>query len=241
VIADLPARRVNSRRAERIFYVGMSLAVIAMVLAGFAKTYFLRSYFVTTPLPLTTRIHGAAFTAWVLLFLAQSTLVAAHRTDIHRKLGWIGAALAVFMTGIAVRTAINAVHAAVVCCNADLARGFLIIPIADAIVFGVLVGYAVVNRRDTGTHKRLMLLATLAILDAATGRWPWSFIQAAPYNYVVALDVIILAIVAYDTIARKHLARAYAWGVPLVVGSHVARELIRASPTWKSFVTLFVG
>lgn len=73
-------------------------------------------------------MHGAAFTAWVLLLLTQSTLVAAHRTDIHRKLGWIGAALAVFMAGIAVRTALVAVHAAVVCCNADAARGFLIIP-----------------------------------------------------------------------------------------------------------------
>lgn len=98
----------------------MSLAAIAIMVAGFAKSYFLRSYFPNPqPLPLTTRIHGAAFTAWVVLLLVQSTLVASHRTDVHRKLGWIGAALAAFMCVIAVKTALMAVHAAVVCCNAE--------------------------------------------------------------------------------------------------------------------------
>jgi uncharacterized membrane protein len=86
-----------------------------------------------------------------------------------------------------------------------------------------------------------MLLATLAILDAATGRWPLRVIQAWPYAYVVALDAIILAVVVYDTIVRRQLARAYAWGVPLVVGSHVVREMIRAMPAWKSFARIFVG
>ncbi len=242
VIADPPAaRRVPSRQSEHVFYLGMSVAAIAIMFAGFAKTYFLRTYFHPEPLTLTVKLHGAAFTAWVVLLLVQTTLVSAHRTDIHRKLGWIGTALALFMAGIAIRTAVVSVHAAVLCCNADLARGFLIIPIGDVIVFGTLVGYAVAYRRDPATHKRLMLLATFAILDAATGRWRWQFIQAGAYNYVVVLDLIILAAVAYDTVARKHLARAYAWGVPLVIGSHVIREIIRASPTWKAFARIIVG
>lgn len=241
MIADAPARRV-SRRAEHIFYVGMSVVVIAIVFAGFAKTWFLRSYFVNPqPLPLTTIAHGIAFTAWVLLLLVQTTLVAAHRTDIHRKLGWVGAGLAAFMVAIAAKTAVMAVHAAVVCCDAAAARGFFIVPVADALVFAVLVGAAVVYRRDTATHKRLMLLATLMILDAATGRWPLRIIQTRPYAYMVILDAIILAVAAYDTIVRRQLARAYAWGVPLVIGVHIARELIRWTAPWRSFASLFVG
>src|SRR6185295_3481667 len=109
---------------------------------------------------------------------------------------------------------------------------------ADAVVFGVLVGYAVVNRRDTGTHKRLMLLATLVILDAATGRWPLRIIQAWPYTYMAIVDGIILAVVAYDTFTRKQIARAYAWGVPFVIGVHVLRELIRWTAPWRSFASL---
>lgn len=161
----------------------MSLMVIAITVGGFAKSYYLGSYFHAPALPLTTRIHGAAFTAWVIFFLAQTMLVASHRTDVHRKLGWIGAALAAFMCVIAIKTAIMAVHAAVVCCNAELARGFLIVPVSDVIVFGILVGCAVAYRRDAIAHKRLMLLATLAILDAATGRWPLRIIQSGAWPY----------------------------------------------------------
>jgi len=241
VIADIPAQRA-SRRAERVFYIAMSLAVIAITFAGFAKSWFLRPYFDNPrALALTIQIHGAAFTAWVVLLLAQTTLVAVHRTDVHRKLGWIGAALAVFMCAIAVKAAILATHRDVLCCNADAARGFFIVPVADVAVFAVLVGCAVAWRRDPATHKRLMLLATLSILDAATGRFPLRAIQTSPYAYMVILDAVILAIVAYDTIARRHLARAYAWGVPLVIGVHVARELIRATAAWKSFAGIFVG
>jgi hypothetical protein len=219
----------------------MSLAALAIMFAGFAKTWFLRSHFHPEPLTLTVRLHGAAFTAWVLLLLVQTTLVSARRTDIHRKLGWIGTGLAAFMMVIALDAAVIAVHAAVVCCNADLARAFLLIPIADVIVFGALVGCAVIYRREPGTHKRLMLLATLAILDAATTRWPLQFIQTSKYGYYVALDAIILAVVAYDAISRRQLARAYAWGVPLVIGSHVLRELIGRTALWKSFARMIVG
>jgi hypothetical protein len=241
VIADTPARRGPSRQSEHVFYVGMSIASIAIAFAGFAKTYFLRPYFHPEQLSLTVHLHGAAFTAWVLLLLVQTTLVSAGRVDIHRKLGWLGTGLAAFMVVIAMRAALIAVHAAVVCCDAGLARGFLLIPIADVIVFGVLVGCAVAYRREPSTHKRLMLLATFTILDAATTRWPFHFIQTWKYAYYVAIDAIILAAAAYDTMARRHLARAYTWGVPLVIGSHVLREVIGKTAVWRAFASILVG
>lgn len=241
MIADVPSRRGPSRQSEHIFYVGMSVAAIAIMFAGFARTYFLRPYFHPEHLSLTVQLHGAAFTAWVLLLLAQTTLVSARRVDVHRTLGWLGAGLAAFMIVIALDAGVIAVHAAVVCCDAVAARAFLAIPIADVIVFGLLVGSAVVYRREPGTHKRLMLLATLAILDAATGRWPLHFIEATKYGYYVAIDVIILAVVAVDSLWRRRLARAYAWGVPLVFGAHLLRELIGRTAAWQSFARIIVG
>src|SRR5262249_58275322 len=76
--------------AHRWFFRGMAFAVVAMVVTGFAPTYYLRPLFATPALPLSIHIHGALFTAWVLLFLAQTSLVAANRTDLHRRLGVIG-------------------------------------------------------------------------------------------------------------------------------------------------------
>ena len=149
VIVDTPARRAVSRQSEHVFYMGMSVAVLAIVFAGFARTYFLRSYFHPEPLTLTVRLHGAAFTAWVVLLLVQTTFVMTQRTHIHRALGWIAATLAAFMMVIALDAAVIAVHQAVVCCNADAARAFLAIPIADVIVFGTLVGCAIVYRHPS--------------------------------------------------------------------------------------------
>jgi hypothetical protein len=219
----------------------MAAVALATAFFGFARTYFLRSYFQSTGLPLLNQVHGAAFTGWVVLFLVQTTFVSIHRTDVHRKLGWAGAALAAFMSVLTLRLAVNVVHQAVVCCNADAARKFFAVPVADVIVFATLVAAAVVYRREPGTHKRLMLLATLAILDAATTRWPLHFIQTTKWGYYAAIDAIILAAVAYDVVSTRRVARAFAWGVPLVIGAQIARELIGATPLWKSFARLIVG
>ena len=75
----------------------MAMVVVATVVAGFTPTYYLKLLFATPALPLSIHIHGALFTTWVLLFVAQTWLVAANRTDLHRRLGVTGAALAVTM------------------------------------------------------------------------------------------------------------------------------------------------
>jgi hypothetical protein len=241
MLADSPVSRAVSRRSEHVFYFVMAVVAIGTAFFGFARTYFLRSYFQTQPLPTLLKLHGAIFTAWIVLFLTQTTLVAARRTDIHRKLGWIGAALAGLMVVVTLKAAVNAVHAAVVCCDADAARRFLAVPIADIIVFAALVIAAIVFRRQLTEHKRLMLLATLMILDAATARWPIGFIQTTKWGYYVATDAIILAAVAYDSWKHHRVARAFLWGVPLVIGAQIAREVIGATATWKSFARLIVG
>ena len=75
------------RAAEARFYTGASLAIIAAVFVGFAPTYYLKDYFRAAPLPLLVHFHGLVFTAWILLFLTQTSLVAARRIDLHRRLG----------------------------------------------------------------------------------------------------------------------------------------------------------
>lgn len=154
VITDLHARRGRSRWSEHVFYLVMALVALAITFIGFARTYFLRSSFHPEPLSLTLHVHGLAFTAWVLLLLTQTVLVATRRVDVHRALGWAGAGLAGFMVLIAFDAAVIAVHRAVVCCNADAARTFFAVPIGDLIVFPILVGTALASRKNPPAHKR---------------------------------------------------------------------------------------
>ena len=87
---------------ERRFYVGFAAAITAAVVLGFSPTFFLRPWY-----PDWARahgapetffyIHGVVFVGWFLLLIAQPTLVAAGRVDIHRRLGVFGGGLAVAM------------------------------------------------------------------------------------------------------------------------------------------------
>src|SRR5215471_14316909 len=99
--AVLDATPPRARTSDRAFYTGMAVAAALAVALGFARTYFLRPYFQTTPLDVEFHLHGLVFSAWVALFIAQTSLVAARRTAWHRKLGWVGACLAVLMVVVA--------------------------------------------------------------------------------------------------------------------------------------------
>lgn len=44
------------------------------------------------PLSALLHIHGAVMTGWVVLLVVQTSLVAAHRVQCHRRLGVLGAA-----------------------------------------------------------------------------------------------------------------------------------------------------
>ena len=78
--------------AEHRFYTGMMLAMLVTVFVGFARSFFLRPLFPTWPSPPETifYVHGALFTAWFVLLVAQAWLVGAGRTNLHRRIGRLG-------------------------------------------------------------------------------------------------------------------------------------------------------
>jgi hypothetical protein len=92
---------------ERLFFSGMTVAFTVAVFIGFAPTYFLRSLSDRPALPWLVHLHGALFSAWILLLLVQTTLVAVKRTDLHRLLG-VGGVLAVSMIPVGYFVAISA-------------------------------------------------------------------------------------------------------------------------------------
>jgi hypothetical protein len=49
---------------------------------GFARSYFLRSQYFSTPLALIAKVHGAVFLSWAMLLLVQTVLVARRRRRI---------------------------------------------------------------------------------------------------------------------------------------------------------------
>jgi hypothetical protein len=93
VAAD--AARVPRAAARSRFFIGVAVLLLAFVLSGFARTFFLRPFFDVLPVPWYVYLHGAIVTTWFVLVVAQTILVAADRTHVHRRLGVVAALVAV--------------------------------------------------------------------------------------------------------------------------------------------------
>jgi hypothetical protein len=178
-------------------------------------------------------VHGALFTAWVALFIVQTTLIASHRVAAHRRLGMAGAALATAMfaagTLLAIATAARGSAPAGV---EPLA--FLAIPIFDMVLFATFVTAALARRRDKEAHKRLMLLAYVSIITAALARLPGVLLVGPPGFFGLSF-LFLVAAATYDFVARRHVHRVYLWGGALIVLSVPVRLAISGTGAWRVF------
>ena len=229
---------VVDRRRERLFYTGMAVAFAFTIFAGFARTYYLRPYFDQRPLITLLRLHGVVFTSWIALLIVQTTLVAARRTALHRRLGIVGVVLAALMIVVGVTTGLVRAKGFDVPPGTPSPLVFLTVPLGDMLVFAILVGAGFYFRRRTDVHKRLMLLATIAILPAAVARIPFEFMKtASALTSFLVSDLFIIPCLLHDIFTRGRFHRATILGGLLIVVSHLLREPVGNTQAWLAFAT----
>jgi hypothetical protein len=143
-----------------------------MVLVGFWPSYFSQVLHGIPDRPWFLHIHGLIFVGWMLLLVTQVVLVATGRVQAHRSLGNFGIAYGflVLAVGLLVTVAAPVTHFTKGEQTMDQAAGFIIIPLGDMILFAAFFIPSVIYRRRPEIHKRLILLATTALLFAAAGR-----------------------------------------------------------------------
>jgi hypothetical protein len=232
-VAAVAAGKPGRRTARTPFYLVMAVLAAMSVVAGFFPTYFRPLATGALEIPPLVHFHGMLFLAWTVLFVVQPVLVRTGHTPWHRRLGQAGGALAAAMlvTGVAVALAVAA--RSVAAGDADDGRAFLLITLTDMLLFGVLVGCAIGLRRRVQAHKRLMLLATAALLPAAFGRLFWFGLGIEhPAAMHIGADSFLLAGVLFDYRLGRRIHSAYLWGGGLLVGVHVLRLLVLESRAW---------
>jgi len=230
--------------AERRFYTGMALALLATVFLGFARSFFLRPLFPTWPSPHETifYVHGTVFTSWFLLIVIQTSLVAAGRTDLHRKLGVFGAVLAAAMVVLGVTGAVIAARRPGGFVGIPVSPlQFLIIPIFDMAIFSTFVAVGVAKRRDPQTHKRWMLLASISLITAAIARWPGVISVGAPPLYFALTDLFLVPIALWDFKSRGRVHPATLWGGLALVASQPLRFVLSGTAVWLAFARWITG
>ena len=228
---------VPKSASDRFFFSGMAIVMALVVFIGFARTYYLSAYFGTHatigggPFSTIVRVHAMLFTTWVLLFLAQTSLVATHRVATHRRLGVAVGVVGAMMIVVGTATAL------------DLARrggappgveplAFLAVPLGDMAVFFVLIATALYLRRKKEAHKRLMLLAYTAILAAAVARFPGVLPLGPLWFFGLTFLPVLAFCVIYDLMTRRRVHPAYLWGGALLILSVPGRLMISTTHAW---------
>jgi len=210
----------------------------AVVFAGFARTFFL-AYLYEEPHPLAPPetifyVHGAIAAAWMLLLIIQPALIRQKNFALHKKLGSFGAVLASLTVLVGLLAALVA---------AARPEGFIGVPAPplqflavigfNIIMFGILVGYAIHFRDKPQYHKRLMLLATTNLLQAAIVRIPVDFIiNGHPLLSFVMPYLFILVLIVWDWTTIRRIHPATLWGGLAIVASLPLRFWFSKTAAW---------
>ncbi|MET0618212.1 MAG: hypothetical protein ABWZ54_10580 [Luteibacter sp.] len=233
---------VSGRPAARVvrppFYLVMSVAMAAVIVAGFSRTVpdDLRA---NPGLPLLLHVHGAVFTLWLVLFVAQPALAVRGSLRLHRRLGWVGAGLAAAMVVMALAATWYAIRFRFVP-SFFPPTILLVMNTIGIAVFAGLVFAGVRLRKQAEWHKRLMLCATLSIMGPGLGRLlPMeSFGRAAPMVMFGAIMAFCLVGPVYDIIVRRRVHPAYIWGVAVILASMLVTAPVAFLPATQALVNL---
>jgi hypothetical protein len=217
---------------------------MAVAFLGFAPTYWLplaSGSFSSTPV---VHFHGLLFFTWTLYFTFQTWLAASGRIARHRTMGMIGVSLATAMTILGFLVAVYAMKHSAAMGQLDEGLAFAIVPLSGILFFAVVFTLAIANVRRPETHKRLMLLAGISILDAAVARWFLTFLAPpgppgpppVPVTIGPALVAYLLLVVAivtdWRTRGRPH--QVYVYGGLALVAVKLLNWPISMTAAWHS-------
>lgn len=200
---SVPPRQSPGRLYDRYFFAGMVVALLITAFAGFAPTYYLAGLTkAKLPAPI-IHVHAVLQSAWMLLLLVQMLLVSAKRVPLHRKLGIAGFLLAAAMIVVAEMVIANQLHR--LASQGDYRLSYSLTQQGEVLNFAVLAGSAFALRRSPAAHKRLIILATIAMMPAAIVRIPVPLIEQWIQWEVLAF-VVALAIYDIWSMRRIHPA-----------------------------------
>lgn len=240
-----------ARQKSSYFYVWMAATCSIIAFGGFAPTYWLQlpaGTFVGPPL---LHVHAALFSAWPLLLLSQTLLVANGRLGHHRAWGLVGISLATAMMVVGLAAAIYTLRTGLAAGYGDRSRAFFILPVSGIVLFSGFFVAAIANIKRPEAHKRLILLATISLLQAAMARVFFVLVTGGgpgmrpglgvPPPMAIALvpslllEVLIVAGIVYDWRTRGRTHPVWLVGAAVITAVILLRGPFSSTSGWLAF------
>jgi hypothetical protein len=233
--------------SDRRFFTWMSVVMAAVAFAGFARTYYLAGLNESPRLTPIVHLHGALATAWILLLIVQTRLIAYGRRDIHKLLGFAGMAIGAAVVAVGLYVAIHSERRVHTPATADTLADpyvFLVMPFFSVGLFALFATLGVLNRQRSEAHKRYMMLATTSMIVPAMARIVSQTTHGAVPGVVgamVLINVFLIAMVVYDFYTRGKLHPVTLWGAGFTLISEPLRFWIGYSAPFQAFARLLMG
>ena len=221
---------------NRYFYFFMSQLIAVVVAYGFSFTVGPNLIHPALPRPFLLYIHATVFTGWLAFFILQTALIRTRNVLVHRRLGWFGAAMGSAMVVLGVFTAIIMGRFNVSTLHHP-SESFLLVPLFDMACFGTTLGLAILWRKKTEYHRRLMLVATCSLTAASFGR-------LLPTEYFYAgVDLLIVLGVMRDLLVTRRVHQVYLYALPLFIAGQivVTYTVVHQLSYWQKIAHAIVG
>lgn len=252
-----PNKRFLGRHpADYNFFIIYITLIWLFVLGGFVPDMMHHVRSKSAPYLLIGYVHAATAVGWIALLTSQAWLIRERRVRLHRKIGTGGAVFGGIFVAIGIWTVLSVHHADLGVAH-TLSPSFMYLQMTDLLAFACLVAAAIVNRNNPSAHKRLVLLATLALTPAAVSRWFLPFGIAAPIGAALhalgrgvwqtylgiyaANDLMICGMCAYDGATRRRVHPALIAGAMALLVAHIVASGLSVAPAMKPVATSIVA
>ena len=266
-MATIASRVIQSERREdslsgtprahaidRWIFVFMAAWFILVVLVGFIPDAIMKVHMVQAgqrpPFPIILHMHSVAMGSFLLLLLAQTTMVATGRNELHKQVGLAAFVLVPLLVVIGIVLAPtmyyqtwDALQTAPAGARAQLRQvlsireNILLLQLSAGVLFGTFITIALSARgRNAGLHKRMMFLATAVPLAASIDRMEWlpTSLPASPWATDLWILVALSPMLVWDVVRNRRLHEAYGIWLAIYVPVSVLVTALWDKPLWHS-------
>jgi hypothetical protein len=217
------------------FYAAFAMVLAALTFIGFARTYYLRQWFDVPPITTLLHLHSIAFTAWFVLFLIQTRLIAKGNYRTHMQLGIAGIVVAIAVVILGYAAAIVSASAPRPRPGGMNSQQFVFVPLLGITLFAILVAAAIALRKKAQLHKRLMTLAMITVLGPPVARL--ILVANAGAHFLTIQVAVSTAFIAgcliNDWVKHRVVHPIYLYGGLLIIASWPIRFMFARTPAWE--------
>jgi hypothetical protein len=227
-------------KIDRFFYTGAAGVFLALMIVAFHPFFLRGTHFDGSPIDPSifwiVAVHGISITAWFVLFLAQSLLIAVRNRRVHMTLGWSAIVIGIVIAGSGTLVAIRSVQLTpgFVFFNMEYPR-FLLAMFTEMAMFTAFLTTGIVTRKKPRAHRPMMLLTGLTILPGATARIPMLY-PVFGHSGWIGLFGPVFCMGAILLLIRLAMTRKvdpwFAEGYAIWVVGYIAATNLSLTETW---------